>query len=240
MPIIPISDNEKPLIAALKTKNNSFEDFTDEQLVKFLRARDGDVEKAAEMLTVHLAWLKEWKPTTITVDEIKNALVNGGWRFVGKSKTGSPVILISAGEWKPENYSQQENEKYLAFWVNKIFQMVDSPLTQCILIFDQTESSIAHTQYIGYSSDLCDVGQNQYPEVLERAYFLNGGAVFETAWKLIAPLLNERTSAKIQFVSGDDIAPTLLKVIDESVLPTRYGGKAELPPKPNLPGVPNV
>eukprot|EP00298_Acanthocystis_sp_HF-20_P002566 c12973_g1_i1.p1 GENE.c12973_g1_i1~~c12973_g1_i1.p1 ORF type:complete len:257 (+),score=112.24 c12973_g1_i1:42-773(+) len=240
MPLTPITDEEKPLILALKAKNEKFDDFSDEDCVKFLRAKEKNVDDAAEMLAEHLTWLHKWKPSTITTDDIKNALPNGSIRYLGKAKSGSLVILCDARYWRPEKYDSDENIRYFAFWVNHLTKMMDGPTGQIITIFDQSEFSLSQTTYVNYDLEYVSIAQNHFPESLELAYVLNGSTFFEIVWKIVSPLLRERTTSKIKFLSGDEVAPGLLEIIDASVLPKAYGGNAELPPMPNLPGVENV
>jgi len=73
------------------------------------------------------------------------------------------------------------------------------------------------------------VAQAQYPERLHKALLVNAPYGFQTAWKMIQPLLDEKTASKIQFLSHDkltnDIAPDVLCV--------DYGGKHAKYPVPS-------
>jgi hypothetical protein len=67
------------------------------------------------------------------------------------------------------------------------------------------------------------VAQAQYPERLHQTLLVNAPFGFESAWGLIKPLLDEKTAAKIHFVSVD----SLTNEIDAEVLSKEYGGKHE-------------
>ena len=65
------------------------------------------------------------------------------------------------------------------------------------------------------------VAQAQYPERLRKAFLVNAPFGFEAAWKIIQPLLDEKTAGKIHFSTTQD----LLDDIDARVLSEAYGGR---------------
>jgi hypothetical protein len=65
------------------------------------------------------------------------------------------------------------------------------------------------------------VAQAQYPERLRQAMLVNAPFGFESAWKLIRPLLDEKTASKIHFTKS---LQDLTASIDPSVLSEEYGG----------------
>ena len=67
------------------------------------------------------------------------------------------------------------------------------------------------------------VAQAQYPERLHRTLLVNAPYGFESAWKLIKPLLDEKTAKKIHFVN----VKSLTEEIDVDVLSQEYGGNHE-------------
>lgn len=73
------------------------------------------------------------------------------------------------------------------------------------------------------------VAQSQYPERLHQTLLVNAPFGFESAWRLIKPLLDEKTAAKIHFVNVE----SLTKEIDAEVLSKEYGGKREEYPLPS-------
>jgi hypothetical protein len=75
-------------------------------------------------------------------------------------------------------------------------------------------------------TELIYVAQAQYPERLHKALLINAPYGFQTAWKMIRPLLDEKTASKIQFLSNDK----LVNDISPDVLCVDYGGThAEYP-----------
>jgi len=77
----------------------------DRFMLKFLRARDFDVEKAAEMLTNHLELREKWQPHLITQndEDVKEGLEKGSWRMVGEDRAGHPIQLIALDKFNPKD-----------------------------------------------------------------------------------------------------------------------------------------
>lgn len=82
----------------------------DVTLLRFLRARDHDLDKAQKMLENHLLWREKVRPDEIRgevcgkgcPEEMKLAVRSGVWTFLGMSRKNLPVILTNVGFWQPE------------------------------------------------------------------------------------------------------------------------------------------
>ena len=81
-------------------------------------------------------------------------------------------------------------------------------------------STVCARQVIGIS-------QKYYPERLALSLMINVPVVFSSFWTLIKPLLDERTAAKVHFLSAEGAANFLPKLIDVAVLEKEYGGEHE-------------
>lgn len=72
------------------------------------------------------------------------------------------------------------------------------------------------------------IAQAQYPERLHKALLVNAPMGFESAWRLIRSLLDEKTATKVSFVNQK----TLQDEIDVDTLSTEYGGNHDEYPLP--------
>lgn len=68
--------------------------------------------------------------------------------------------------------------------------------------------------------------QDNYPEILGHMFIVNAPAIFSLAWRVVRPMLTERTTSKIDIVSGSG-TNELLSLIDADQLPTELGGSCE-------------
>ena len=73
--------------------------------------------------------------------------------------------------------------------------------------------------------------QDQYPERLGQAILLSPPTLFQVAWKVIAPFLDARTTAKIHFVDPmtDEGRKLMATLLDASQLDVSLGGTCSMP-----------
>jgi hypothetical protein len=73
--------------------------------------------------------------------------------------------------------------------------------------------------------------QDQYPERLGQAILLSPPTLFHVAWKVIAPFLDARTTAKIHFVdpTTEEGRAVMATLLDPSQLDVSLGGTGSQP-----------
>jgi hypothetical protein len=205
---------------------------SDRALLRFLRARKFHVEKAKKMAFNNLEWRAKWKPLQVGPADMPNALPSGAWRYAGYGKNGMPIILIKASLWRPSlYYGVDEYVKMVSWFLEHNFQRMNTDETnieKSMILFDLSGFSLFNND-MRCVIQLIDINQNQYPERLGLAFVFNAPWVFQGVWKIIRPLLDPVTAAKVHMLGGD-YKDTLLEYIDEEVLSTDIGGShAEYP-----------
>lgn len=121
-----------------------------------------------------------------------------------------------------------EYTKYVLFMLEAmIAKMKDRPIPQkFIVLFDLrgfTVSLIFRKDVRLMIRKLIYIAQAQYPERLYKAFLVNAPMGFESAWRLIRALLDEKTASKVSFLNQT----SLQDEIDPEVLSTEYGGLHE-------------
>lgn len=67
-----------------------------------------------------------------------------------------------------------------------------------------------------------------FPETLRKMIIINAPRVFSVTWKLVKGWLDPRTISKVEIISSKSSGEKRLReLVDENVLPSDYGGKAE-------------
>ena len=74
------------------------------------------------------------------------------------------------------------------------------------------------------TKSLVVLDESYYPESMEKLFIINAPWIFNATWKLLKPLISERTLAKIT-ICGADYYEKLVEVIDEDQIPAEFGGE---------------
>ena len=83
--------------------------------------------------------------------------------------------------------------------------------------------------------------QDHYPELLRAALLLRVPLMFDVTWRLVRPLLDSKTAAKVHFVRDMLERQSLQEqLVPMDIVPREYGGTADAALVPNLPGQSNV
>ena len=241
---IEIESNEEAQAYEKLRENNAFERFPQETLVRFLRARDLNVDDATEMLAGHIAFRDKWLSKEIAVDDIMPALQSGCWYYAGTDKEGAPVLFVDTRLWNPADYSLEVYVQYLCFFYDRLFSQpsVGPTQHQLVVVFDMQGWSYSDAYYLRYIQQLVNINQNQYPERLKKGLLINAPWIFRASWAIIKPWIDQKTASKLMFTdSPENMLESLAELIPlENMLP-EYGGvmKEESLRKPNMHGIPN-
>ena len=115
-----------------------------------------------------------------------------------------------------------------------------------VVLFDMAGWKLSHALHLRKVACLVDLVQNHYPERLEWALLVRTPLIFSASWKLIKPMLNAVTAAKVVFPStwskAEETKALLQAGIPAALLPAMYGGEADglKVPCPNFSGEKNV
>ncbi|KAI3417052.1 CRAL-TRIO domain-containing protein [Psidium guajava] len=214
------------------TYENIHQGYPTETLVRFLKAREWNVPKAYEMLVNCLKWRIENEIDTILANPITPVELYRAVRdsqligLSGYSKEGFPVIAIGVGL---STYDKASGNKYVQSHIqmNEYRDRVVLPqatkkhgryIGTCIKVLDMTGLRLSALNQIKLLSNIASVDDLNYPEKTETYYIVNPPRIFSACWKVVKPLLQERTRRKIQVLHGCP-RDELLKIMDYSSLP---------------------
>ncbi|XP_076949047.1 SEC14 cytosolic factor-like [Bidens hawaiensis] len=203
-----------------------------ETLIRFLKARDGNISKAHSMLVDCLNWRTENEIDKILSKPIIPAEFYRSVRdsqligMSGYTKDGRPVIAVGVGL---STYDKASIHYYVQshIQINEYRDHVILPsatkkyerhISTCVKVLDMTGLKLSHLNQIKLLTVISGIDDLNYPEKTDTYYIVNAPYVFSACWKVVKPLLQERTRKKIQVLSGcgkDD----LLKIMDYESLP---------------------
>ncbi|KAL2495947.1 Sec14p-like phosphatidylinositol transfer family protein [Forsythia ovata] len=215
-----------------KTFQNIHQGYPTENLVRFLKARDGNVSNAYKMLIDCLNWRIQNEIDNILAKPIIPAELYRAIRdsqlvgMSGYSKEGLPVIAIGVGlstfdKASIHYYVQshiQMNEYRDRVILPSATKRFGRYIGTCIKILDMTGLKFSALNQIKLLSVISTIDDLNYPEKTETYFIVNAPYIFSACWKVVKPLLQERTRKKVQVLSGSG-RDELLKIMDYESLP---------------------
>ncbi|GAB2224748.1 hypothetical protein Drorol1_Dr00005518 [Drosera rotundifolia] len=218
---------EEPL---KKTFQNIHQGYPAHTLTRFLRAREGNVANAHKMLVDCLKWRVQNEIDNILTKPIVPVDLYRAVRdsqlvgLSGYSKEGLPVMAVGVGR---STYDKASVHYYVQshIQINEYRDCVILPsatkkygrhINTCIKILDMTGLKLSALNQIKLLTIISSIDDLNYPEKTTTYYIVNAPYIFSACWKVVKPLLHERTRKKVQVLSGRD---ELLKIMDYDSLP---------------------
>ncbi|KAL2245210.1 UNVERIFIED_CONTAM: SEC14 cytosolic factor [Sesamum indicum] len=203
-----------------------------ENLMRFLKARDGNLSNAHKMLIDCLNWRIQNEIDNILAKPIDPSDVYRAIRdsqlvgMSGYSREGLPVIAVGVGL---STYDKTSIHYYVQSHIqmNEYRDRVILPsatkkygryIGTCIKILDMSGLKLSALNQIKLLSAISTIDDLNYPEKTQTYYIVNAPYVFTACWKVVRPLLQERTRKKVQVLSGSG-REDLLKIMDYESLP---------------------
>ncbi|XP_020570993.1 phosphatidylinositol/phosphatidylcholine transfer protein SFH9-like isoform X2 [Phalaenopsis equestris] len=201
-------------------------------IVRFLKARDWNVPKAHKMLMDCLNWRlqneidKILSKPILPVDLYRAVRDSQLLGLSGYSKQGLPIFAIGVGQ---SSFDKASVHCYVQshIQINEYRDRVILPnatkkhgrhIGTCIKILDMTGLKLSALSQIKLMTIISTVDDLNYPEKTDTYYIVNAPYVFSSCWKVVKPLLQERTRKKVQVLQGCG-RDELLKIMDYSSLP---------------------
>lgn len=218
---------------ALKTTfQNIHQGCTRDAYLRFLTAREGNVANAHKMLVDSLTWRVENEIDDILAKPIIPTELYRAIRdsqligMPGYTKEGLPIFAFGAGL---STYDKASVHYYVQshIQINEYRDRVVLPaaskkngkhISKSLKVLDMTGLKLSALNQIKILTIISSIDDLNYPEKVVAYYIVNAPYIFSACWKVVKPLLQERTRKKVQVLSGcgqDD----LLKIMDYSSLP---------------------
>ncbi|CAL8125535.1 unnamed protein product [Orchesella dallaii] len=213
----------------------------DKNLVRYLRARSGNIDDAEVMLRNHNDWY--------IAEDIKGSLAEyespPGWeddfyyKLTGFDRTGCIVAVAPFGAWDIQkemaNGNKEEFVKYCFHQIERLWSAAkyqsksEDHMKQLVGIADLEGFSLRQvTSYdVVEAAIRCLKGFDaNYPETIKTIVIVNAPWAFQLMWKVIRPFLSERTQSKLAFIGGnkEKWREAIIQHCEPDQFPEYYGG----------------
>lgn len=227
----------------LQLESEGYKDRLDDAtLLRFLRARKFDIEKAKAMFIACEKWRAEFGTNTILEDfhyTEKSKVAKLYPQYYHKTdKDGRPVYIEELGAIdinKMYQITTQDRMLKNLVWEYEAFVKYRLPAcsrlkghlieTSCTILDLKGLSISAAYNVYGYVREASNIGQNFYPERMGKFYCINAPFGFAAVFKTIKKFLDPVTVEKIHIL-GSKYQDELLKQIPAENLPEKFGGKS--------------
>ncbi|XP_067887001.1 alpha-tocopherol transfer protein [Heterodontus francisci] len=200
-----------------------------EFLLKFLRARDFDIELALKLLSNYHKWRAECpeisadlRPLTVI------GLLKAGYHGVLRSRdsTGSRVLIYKIGHWDPKLFSAYEVFRVSLITSELIVKEVKTQQNGVKVIFDLCGWRFAHALEINptIAKKIAAVVVDSFPLKVRGIHMINEPVLFDSVFAIIKPFLSEKIRERIH-MHGNNYQHNLCKHFPVHILPPEYGGQ---------------
>ncbi|XP_076455450.1 SEC14-like protein 1 [Babylonia areolata] len=210
-------------------------------LLRFLQARDFNIEKAREMLVHSLAWRKlhdiDRLLDVYTTPDVMETYYPGGWHH--HDREGRPLYILRLGQMDVKGLMRSVGEEAILKHVlakneegiklaAEATRKRGYPVSACTCIVDLEGLSMRHLWRPGVRALLriIETVEANYPETMGRLLIVRAPRVFPVLWTLVSPFIDENTRRKFMIYGGKDYLGSggLVEFVEKQYIPDFLGG----------------
>lgn len=218
-------------------------DHPDALLLRFLRARKWDVEKALIMMVSTMHWrldemhvdddivkngeLKAKEDTKASDAKVKKnsedfltQLRMGKSYLHGLDNEGRPMCFVRARLHRAGEQTEESLERFTVYTIETARMLLRPPIDTATIVFDMTDFSMANMDYTPVKF-MIKCFEANYPESLGTVLVYKAPWVFNAVWSIVRGWLDPVVAGKVHFAKNIE---ELEKFIPRKQIPTELGG----------------
>ncbi|NXK88697.1 TTPA protein, partial [Formicarius rufipectus] len=202
---------------------------SDSFLVRFLRARDFDLDLAWRLLKNYQKWRIECPEISADLQPSSVlGLLQAGYHGVLRSRDphGSKVLIYRIGQWDPSLFTAYDVFRVSLITSELIVKEIETQRNGVKVIFDLQGWQFAHAFQISptVAKKIAAVLTDSFPLKVRGIHLINEPLFFYPVFALIRPFLTEKIKERV-FLHGSNYKQSLTEHFPTSILPVEYGGE---------------
>ena len=208
--------------------------YTDEYILRFLRARKHDFENTKMMLSAHVAWVNDTIPRLNGLSVEKVAAIGRIYPqgYHGQDKLGRTIYIERLGQLKiTELLKVATDEEILLRGVREyerllFVRMPFTKVSKTMTILDVSGVGLGSLKKEArdFIASMNKMAADNYPELMGQLYIVNAPGIFSALWGAVKVMLDPVTRKKV-IILGKNFHQKLSEVVEIDKLPEFLGGK---------------
>ncbi|XP_060899813.1 alpha-tocopherol transfer protein [Labrus mixtus] len=203
--------------------------FSDGFLMKFLRARDFDVELSLKLLLNYQRWRRESPEisTCLSPSSVVDLLQTSYHAVLPqRDHSGSRVLIYRIGQWNPKDWTAFQVFRISLMTSELISMETKTQMKGLKVIFDLQGWSLGHALQVNPSiaRKISSVLSDSFPLKVRGIHLVNEPMFFRPVFAMIRPFLPDKIKQRIH-MHGSDYHDSLCDFFSPDILPPEYGGE---------------
>ncbi|KAM5305262.1 alpha-tocopherol transfer protein-like isoform 1-T3 [Glossophaga mutica] len=198
-------------------------------LLRFLRARKFDYDRALQLLINYHSCRRSWPEVfnNLKPSALKDVLASGFLTVLPHTDPrGCRILCIRPDRWIPSNYPITENIRAVYLTLEKLIQSEETQVNGIVILADYKGVSLSKASHFGpfIAKKVIGILQDGFPIRIKAVHVVNEPRIFKGIFAIIKPFLKEKIANRF-FLHGSDLN-SLHTNLPKSILPKEYGGTA--------------
>ncbi|XP_062871634.1 alpha-tocopherol transfer protein-like [Trichomycterus rosablanca] len=196
-------------------------------LLRFLRARKFDYDRALQLLLNYHSSRRAWPEVfqDLRPSTVKHVLELGFLTVLPRpDPQGRYILCLRPGKWTPNDYPFVDNIRAIYLTLEKLIQPEETQVNGIVILVDYTGVGLSQASNPGplLAKKVVSILQDGFPIRIKAVNIINEPRIFKGIFAIIRPFLKEKMAERY-VLHGSDLS-SLHRVIPRSVLPQEYGG----------------
>ncbi|KAM9296860.1 alpha-tocopherol transfer protein-like [Gastrophryne carolinensis] len=201
----------------------------DSFLLRFLRARKFDYDRALQLLVNYYSCRKGWPEvfTNLKPSAVRPVLDSGFLTVLPDTDAeGRRVVCIRPGRWNPRDYPITENVRAIYLSLEKLIESEETQVNGIVILADYGGVGLSQASHFGpfIAKKVIGILQDGFPIRIKAVNVINEPRIFKGIFAILRPFLKEKIVKRF-FLHGSDQA-SLHSNVPRGILPGEYGGTA--------------